>query len=857
MQISRLLSSIPQDISSDKYFYNIAPKLLSLLDGEDPDLKKTASYVIGSGILSKRAYGAPGTVGHTIFVKPIFDALNANITNIDALWLRRFSRDGSVSPAVSLNDFEGQILVDEARLLLSIERLASLASLHPNPGLLKRLVQPVLLPLWGLQCYAKEREKSWWHDKVATLLETYFSVSASVSRLETLVDHILWDGGSSWTFGPGQEGGISIRRRTDPRRRGFNIIQIIGKLDFRADDFLKLLAVDPQSEERAGDIFLYVTRQWLLHIPAKQIPEQVEVSRDQDESQSAMRKLTSAKLAEKLLDRFKDALSRHPMKVLEIVKQLIESEASRQAERAKIACGLMNASLRSLGNIVTNEASKSGKPGDSEDDSESTESLSAAFSLLSTVLASPDFSLTEPLYLALRSMKSQLDLLMPILPASLSQPATTASMLLEISLSPSLSSGGESETTDSRASDLQTHRRVLANLASPLPPIQAEGLSLLSRLITDSSPVLDIPSTLTLLLTLITNTGSESTSNDEFIYLNVIKVIGLLASKHPRTVVKTLVERYVDRNEEETLDQRLRIGEALLRTVQGLGVALTGDTAKILGENMISVAGRREMKPKAKKIRENKSHTERNWQRKDANDAPPSDLPIPMPQANSDTDSDADDPVLTAQSASILDAWAAGTTSDSNPDDLRARASAMSILASAIESSLAGLGPSIASASVEVALATLSIEPGPESAILRRAAVVLLLDLVKALNTARDSGLDLGFGFAFTSSSFFSLSSQDSFCQPSSIANISDIFRVLSYLETRETDTLVQGHVRTLVESMEAYIQKSLSIETQYRMGEEPKFELGDRLAGLDVQPLSTAHNYPLSVSRPRIEEIE
>jgi hypothetical protein len=80
MQISRLLSSVPQGMSAEEYFTNIAPKLFSLLDGEDPDLKKTSAYVIGNGVLAKRPYGAPGAVGYSIFVQPIFEALNANLS---------------------------------------------------------------------------------------------------------------------------------------------------------------------------------------------------------------------------------------------------------------------------------------------------------------------------------------------------------------------------------------------------------------------------------------------------------------------------------------------------------------------------------------------------------------------------------------------------------------------------------------------------------------------------------------------------------------------------------------------------------------------------------------------------------
>lgn len=59
MQTSRLLSSVPEGMDPNFYFTRIAPQLLALLDGEVPDFKKTAAYVIGNGILGKRAYGAP------------------------------------------------------------------------------------------------------------------------------------------------------------------------------------------------------------------------------------------------------------------------------------------------------------------------------------------------------------------------------------------------------------------------------------------------------------------------------------------------------------------------------------------------------------------------------------------------------------------------------------------------------------------------------------------------------------------------------------------------------------------------------------------------------------------------------
>jgi hypothetical protein len=155
---------------------------------------------------------------------------------------------------------------------------------------------------------------------------------------------------------------------------------------------------------------------------------------------------------------------------------------------------------------------------------------------------------------------------------------------------------------------------------------------------------------------------------------------------------------------------------------------------------------------------------------------------------------------------------------------------------------------------VELALSTLSLEPGPESAILRRAAVVLLLDLVKAFDDARERRVDLGFGFSFTMATD---SQTHSATDTNAVGNVPEILRAVKFVESKETDTIVRGHIRVLTESMEAWVENYLlwGIRSHgQHENNEPRFELGDQLAGLDIQPLSTPRD---NAGRPRIEEIE
>lgn len=864
MQMSKLLSSVPQGIDPTAYFQNIAPKLLALLDSQDQDFRRAAAYIVGNGILGKRTYGAPGTIGYSIFIEPLFKAVTASIDDESRRWLRTFDPAAQPTTSDTASRSLPHTLVPESILFLAIERLCALCLQHPNPGLVKRLVQPILLPLWGLACSVQENDKKHLKGKVFSLLQTYFGLSVGFQPLQKLADNLLYTGGTKWTYGSDPGGGIVLVER---REEGFDIVQLVQSLDSRADNFAKFLGSDPQSEERTGDIFLYVSKKWLLE-PVSERSAEIKISGEKDYRSSVVEKLVSAKLAEKLLSEFKDTLSRRPLRVLELVQQLIDSELRvvEEKEKKRRVQQSGKPTLESLANIVPKNQ---GSSVDEAGQTESSESLSATFSLLSTILASPDLPVSQDLLRIFQEIKAKLDQLIPHLPTSLSKQGTTSSMLLEIHLSSPDGQEKAKKPSQTHESDFETHRQALKNINSDLPPVQAEGLTLLSKLITKSSPVLDISSTLSLLLSIISDQGAEDGKKDEFIYLNAIKLIGTLASKHPRTVVRALVERYADKQEERTLDQRLLVGESLLRTVQDLGEALVGEAAQIIGEGMIEIAGRRGRKPETQKARRRRLEQERRQREREekANEMPPgwkitTNLPTSSEKETIPYDSDEETPEQATQAASILEAWAAGAPRDEEPDDIRVRASALSILASAIQTNLPALGPAIASSAVDLALSILTQEPESGSAILRRASVVLLLDLLKAMdNEVTNRRRRLGFGLSFFDPGK-DPSAASSAKGPATIGNIPTMLRTLSFVESRESDTIVRGHIRVLVESLEAWMEKSLLRGIGARgvadggdaAAEEPRLHLGDRLAGLAVDPLSGTRD---AASRPRIEEIE
>ncbi|KAJ5714694.1 uncharacterized protein N7483_011875 [Penicillium malachiteum] len=853
MQISKLLSSVPQHVEPSVYLTTIAPQLLTLLDGDDPDLKRTVSYTIGNGILGKRALGARGMIGHTIFVEPLFRTLTADLDESSMRWMMQYPGFEKTKSSTPKSASLSKVVVNHEMIDLAIERLGSLALQHPNPGLVKRIVTPILLPLWGLACFTKEQDSKVLHEKVMALLQTFFSISVGVPPLKKLVDNLLWDGGSAWTYSSSSDGHISLVKRIHEGNEHLNMVRLIDSLQVRTELFASLLAADPSCEESTGEVFLYVSQKWLVQPSPEDKPQQL------GESETIFQRLISAKVAEKLLDSFKNTLSRHPLRVLDLIKQVIDGELHNLgAKSTSQSQASGKPSLSSLANIVTSENTAD----QDESNKDTSESLSTAFSLLSTVLASPEFSISEMIKSLLESIKEKLDRLIPLLPPALSKPATTSSMLLEIQLTSQ--EHDDTKPPPPHIADLETHRQALSNLNSNLPPVQAEGFSLLTQLIINSSPVLDIPSTLTLLLSII-NDISESTANEEFIYLNAIKLIGTLASRHPRTVVKTLVDSYTDKSEQRTLDQRLKIGESLLRTVQDLGEALTGEIAKILGEAMVTVAGRRGNKPQAQRTRKKQEEKERRQEereeRKRQKEAAmsggwkvttgPTDSKDEVTLADSDSESES--PEQSIHAANIVAAWAAGAASDEEPDDLRVRASALSILASAITTNVRGLGPAVISSAVDLALATLTLEPAAESAILRRASAVLILDILRALDKIGEEQktANIGFGFSLIDDGKGGNGNGMQSSGSSTIGNIPSMLRTLGFVESREEDVIVRGHLRVLIESLEAWLEKALMWGIEGLDG-EPRMELGDRIAGLDIDPL--AGRGPL---RPRIEEIE
>lgn len=793
-QASKLLSSVPSSMTADAYFASLGPQILRLLDNKNLDERRAAAYIIGNGILGRRRYGFPGTVGWKVFAEPIMSSFNPVKTmKPTSRWLD--SDENGLEPAIT----------SELLLEVSLERLVSLMLFHPNPGLAKRLISPCIQSLWSLLCYSKEINRSTWVDKVGQILRTYFQASVGIQQLISLSDNILRDGESWWTYAPGPYGGIEIRKRSEDASRTHKLMQTI---DGRVEEFIKLLKVEVADDHDIGALFVHVSKHWLLDGKGKL---------DATEN-DPLHSLVYAKLTQKMLEEYKDKLAGTPKSIIELLNQLLAAHAIEREELETWQRKSSKPSLAGLGAITHGgmENSANMNVPDGLHDKASTEIVSIALSLLTAIISSPEFSLDPQLFKLLGALRTNLKHLTTSgnpFPTSLIMTATNILAILDFHTSlppPTLETS--SRHPDPHAADRKSHHQALTHLTDPLPPIRAQGLSTLTTLIGKLSPILDIPSTTILLQSLLQD-------DDEFIYLSAIKALGLLASRHPKTVLKRLVEQYIDPDETSGLDVRIRVGETLLKTVEQLGAALVGDAAVLVGEGMITVAGRRGKKPKAAESRRRKAQqAERAKREADeawGGEAPSSERPEEEQDAH---DNDEEE---------MLQAW---NTPAGEEDDIRIRFSALSILGVAIETDIAALGSSRISTAIDLVLSILKLETAPAAAILRRAAVLVLMSVLKALDTAEERAQRLGFGLAGE--------------------GLGEVLHVLRVVEGREGDGVVVGHVRAVVERLERWRTKML---VGGGRGRELGLGLGGGgLAGLSMNPGDNGVG-----GRPRIEEVE
>ncbi|KAK5660901.1 hypothetical protein OQA88_12274 [Cercophora sp. LCS_1] len=767
---SRLISTPPASVTPEAWYSGVGPQLLALLDGgEGPELMKAASYVIGFGILGRKASGGPGTAGRKYLadpminrIKPPLEALN-NISNSEDDGIVDLSREKTLVPPDDLN--------------MALHRLYSLVVSHPNPGLCKRLLSPLLLPLWALGSWhgSKSDVTSKVRELALELLKIFLKLVPSSATLLLLIHNIGYKGGHSkqhpeWVYAETSQGELQVVQLKQSRADITSEVP----LDEIDDKIPKILDIITScfSDPELSTAFIDLLGRW-LKLSQKPKPDTILIKQEDNNQADPADQITELKLLSAMMDKFADKLATQPKHILELVSQVLPSPDTTLADE---------------------------------------DATSVCLSLLNMIITAPGFrksllpsSLLSPIETALQNLKHH-----PT--PTIAHTANSLSLLLLYNDELNPQPPKTTPQTDRQAEDRKTYSLAISYITQPdsPPPVKFEGLNLLSSLITSRSPILDIPGILVLLSSLIT-------SSEDYINLQIIKLYTLLAASHPSSVTTELLDHYIDPRETATIDTRLRFGEALLQVIERLGEAFTGDVGQRVGNALISIAGRRGHRPKteARQIREAKT---REMKKREAEEAWDGEVPD-----FSDNVSEED-----RLRNEILEKIVEGWEGKQGAEDVRVRASALSILGNVMETNLAGLGPTVSERAVEVAVAVLTMEREVERGILRRAAVLVVLSFVKALDKAKREGRKLGFGFG--------------------IKAREDVGRALGYVCETDVDGLVREHARDVLESLENWDMAGLVPEVAEATGLE-------RLVGLEVH--SGLGGLSGKGARPKIEEIE
>jgi hypothetical protein len=725
--------------------------------------------------------------GWKAFVEPILHSIDPSLPSAG-------EASSTALEELVVNLSAHKILTSAQDLARSIQRLSALLNAHPNPALTKRVLKPILFPLWSLSYWpGNEHIENIYRQAAKNLLKTLIQLSSTPKEpsketgqrpttniLTDILQNLLFKGRSDprkvcWSYATVEDGGIQVQEvPREDSQFGTNSEQDFSRIDGAVDSFIALLESMPELKAEISGLFLYLFSKWLSHSDLRKAPEVIISEEPEDDRDDLQTRLIEATMVQKMMIAFPEKLVDNSSQLLNLVCEILFDFTG------------------------------------SEDGNE--ETAAVALSLLNIVLASSSFRISPEFEPLVASIQTSLESISRKTHLEVSKTAQNLLLLLKFHGSLEEPEAAPSTSiTDQQLEDRKSYSLAMSYLTatdSP-PPVRAQGLELISGLIKANSSILDIPALLVLFSSLLQD-------SEEYIYLRVVKSFIQLSQKHPKAVMKDLIDRYVDPNEEVELDPRLRLGEALLQVIQSNPLAFTGETAQSVCQGLLFIAGRRGYRPNTELEQERKNKLKR---KQDAEAEEAWDGPVPQLDEVLE--------VETQEKNEILSQIVSGWESKRGAEDIRTRASALSILGSAIESNISAIGPNIISTIIDMSIHILTLEAGPEKGILRRSAILLIMNFVKALDTAREEGKKLGFGFVGQS--------------------LEDVQRILKYVEASDSDGMVRQYSKDVIEGLEAWQMNALIPAQREEMGIQ-------ELAGLSIRPRADGEEGRV---KPRIEEIE
>ncbi|KAK6345949.1 hypothetical protein TWF730_010287 [Orbilia blumenaviensis] len=741
-QASRLIGSVPTTSTPDQYFSVIAPQLLGLL-GESGSLGVAAAIVIND-VFERRKKGVEKYFFPTL-LRPLRPAKS------------------QIPPAEEIEPGDIITLTEDDDLGQAINRISSLfQSSNGKSYLASRILDTLILPLWGLWHFAVSiKATSPTFTKLPEeLLTAYIKLKQDSAALDEIVQNFNFNGDEHWVFARGEMGQVKIIiRDSNLQSKGIEVKDI----EERTPNFITLALV--ANDDVFTDFFLGLCRRWL--------GGGFTISGEGD-GQAAFGLLFQLKVLEGILEHHSERLTRRPEQVIILVKEILDSHVRSLKKEKERLEALQNPSMNTLGRIADGreEEFSTFTPDDNDGTTSSGDAIGIALQLLNSIV-STSFSriVSEREKKLLSTLQPALGYLSSAKEVDGSIASLTRSLALFISTQDiplSAPMDGEVKPVDEKVlKQQQTLQTALLYLRDAMVPIRAHGLEMVKELIRQRSSVIDVPTVTKLLIDMLQD-------KESFVYLGVVKTLCELTDKHPGTVIGMLVRVYVDEEEKMGIDERLKVGEALMGTVQRLGETAVGKVAEEVGNALVGLAGRRKKRYReAEEIKREREEAERKIKKEGEMDE---DYKKVLQEARIEAGIDGAGGIIKNEEVEDDEKW----ISKVGEEDYRVRTSALSVLGVLFETNAAGVPVHITLAAVEVALRTLELERGEKQATVRRAAVHLISSVLNGLESRGTVEL----------------------LRVIPKERLGDIVRVLGYTRVTDDDGLVREQAGVLVETL-------------------------------------------------------
>ncbi|KAK9471988.1 uncharacterized protein V1510DRAFT_366745 [Dipodascopsis tothii] len=527
---AKLFSRSPVGISDEAFYTHVGEQLLRILD-DSPDTLKAAAVHVISALYSRKPAIIENYVLKTIYA--------------------------TFTPDIRTNS---GILVAENELDATMLRLSTIIKYSPT-SLSRRILESTHKVIWLLACFKQKSKRSMELEK--SLLTVYIKSGDPGEILSKLIDDIAYDGNEHWLFASGGHGGVEIRPRV-----GQSIEQTrIGILD-QIDDRLEIIfsLVSSNDEGSLREVFLIMFRRWLAK------------KREQDPD--PVRMYSELKILEYLVESHRYILVKSSAEILSLVSSIISDWADDLRAIQSGTEGKKKIDIEQLTRELRLEDDSDDEEEDVAEAASDEEIVSLSLSILTAIISQSfgEEKLPPDAQKLIRAMLPDLEYIATNGEEKLAGQVRTLNMFLsEIAKTP------QSHTKHEGAGNIQGVKKyelALNHIRDNLIPVRAHGLHVLKELIQQQDPVISQTTVFEIIL---------STLNDEdsFVYLNSIKCLQALTDCYGAEIIDRLLTHYS--STKSSLDERLRIGEALQRTIQRLGETLTGLVAERIVAALIAM----------------------------------------------------------------------------------------------------------------------------------------------------------------------------------------------------------------------------------------------------------------------------